>query len=65
LTITIVFTSLLAQVGVIWDLSVKKIDDQTCQFANTVHSSATPELIDFLGKQGTPMEVFQATRKPV
>jgi len=35
-------------------LSVKKIDDKTCQFTNTVHSSATPELIDFLGKQGIP-----------
>jgi hypothetical protein len=29
------------------------------------HSSATPELVDFPGKQGIPMEVFQAVRKPV
>ncbi len=37
------------KIGVIWDLSVKKIDDKTCEFTNTVRSSATPELIDFLG----------------
>jgi Epoxide hydrolase N terminus len=53
------------KVGVIWELSVKKIDDQTCEFTNTVHSSATPELSDFLGKQGIPWEVFQAARKPI
>jgi hypothetical protein len=53
------------KIGVIWDLSVKKLDDQTCEFTNTVHSSATPELLDFLGKQGIPWEVFQAARKPI
>jgi hypothetical protein len=53
------------KIGVIWDLSVKKIDDKTCEFTNTVHSSATPELMDFLGKQGIPWEVFKAARKPI
>jgi hypothetical protein len=53
------------KVGVIWDLSVKKIDDNTCEFTNMVHSSATPELLEFLGTQGIPWEVFQAARKPV
>lgn len=53
------------KIGVIWDLSVKKIDDKACEFTNTVHSSVTPELIDFLGKQGIPLEVFKAARKPI
>jgi hypothetical protein len=53
------------KVGVIWDLSVKKIDDRTCEITNTVHSSATPELMDFLGKLGIPWEVLQGARKPV
>src|SRR5579872_5394888 len=53
------------KVGVIWDLSVKKIDSETCEFTNTVHSSFTPELLDLLAKQGIPWEVFQAARKPV
>jgi hypothetical protein len=53
------------KIGVIWDLSVKKIDDKTCEFTNLVHSSATPELLDFLGRQGIPWEAFLAARKPV
>jgi hypothetical protein len=51
--------------GVIWDLSVKKIDDDTCEFVNEVHSFFTPELLDSLAKQGIPWEVFQAARKPI
>jgi hypothetical protein len=53
------------KVGVIWDLSVKKIDDNSCEFTNTVHSSSTPELLESLAKQGIPWEVFKAARKPV
>jgi hypothetical protein len=53
------------KVGVIWDLSVRKIDGTSCEFTNEVHSSFTPELLDFLGKQGIPREVFQVTRKPI
>ena len=41
------------KIGVIWDLSVKKIDDRTCEFTNAVQISATP---DFLVKQGIPWE---------
>lgn len=48
-----------------WDLSVKKIDDKTCEFTNLVHSSATAELLDFLGKEGILWEVSQAARKPI
>jgi hypothetical protein len=43
-------------IHVICDLRVKKIDDHTCDFTNSVHSSATPELMDFLDKQGIPWE---------
>jgi hypothetical protein len=53
------------KVGVIWDLSVKKIDDHTCEFTNTVRSTSTPELMEFLAKQGIPWEVFRAARKPI
>ena len=31
----------------------------------TVHSSATPELLDLLAKQGIPWDVFKSARKPV
>lgn len=53
------------KVQVNWDLSVKRIDDKTCEFTNMVHSSATPELLDFLGKQGIPWDVFKTSRKPI
>jgi len=53
------------KIGVIWDLSVKKIDDQSCQFTNTVRTSATAELLDFLAKQGIPLEVYKSARKPI
>lgn len=53
------------RVGVIWDLSAKKIDDCSCEFTNTVHSFSTPELMDSLAKQGIPWEVFKAARKPI
>ncbi len=53
------------KIGVIWDLAVRKIDDKTCEFTNTVQSCATPELLDFLGKQGIPLDVFRGARKPI
>jgi hypothetical protein len=40
----------------------QKIDDHTCEFTNTVRSSFTPELLDFLASQGIPWEVIQAVR---
>jgi hypothetical protein len=61
-----VFTSSgRTKVQVIWDLSVKRVDGKTCEFTNTVHSSATPELLDFLAKQGIPFDVFKSGRKPI
>jgi hypothetical protein len=53
------------KIAVMWDLRVRKVDDTTCEFTNTVHSSATPELIDFLGQQGIPFDVFRNARRPV
>jgi hypothetical protein len=53
------------KIGVIWDLRVKKIDESTCEFTNTVHSFATPELLEFLGRQGIPLDVFRAARRPM
>jgi hypothetical protein len=52
-------------IGVVWDLRVTRMDDRTCEFTNTVHSSATPELEAFLGRQGIPWDVFKSGRRPV
>src|SRR4029077_19552212 len=53
------------KVGVIWDLSVTKIDGNACEFTNEVHSSSTPELLASRPKQGIPGGFFQGVRKPV
>ena len=53
------------KIGVTWDLRVRKIDDKTCEFTNTVRSSATPELLDFLARQGIPLDIFRAARRPI
>jgi len=53
------------KIGVIWDLAVRRIDDVTCEFTNTVQTCTTPELLDFLGKQGIPLDVFRSARKPI
>jgi len=50
------------KIGVIWDLAARKIDDKTCEFTNTVQSCTTPELLDFLGSQGIPLDVFRGAR---
>ena len=53
------------KVAVMWDLSVKKIDADTCEFTNQVHSAFTPELLDALARQGIPPDFFRSGRKPV
>jgi hypothetical protein len=53
------------KINVVWELQVKRIDDNTCESTNTVHSSATPELEHFLGKQGIPLDVFRTARRPI
>jgi hypothetical protein len=30
-----------------------------------VYSSATPELLEFLGKQGIPLDAYRAARRPM
>jgi hypothetical protein len=53
------------KINVTWDMSVRKTDDGTCEFTNEVHSHATPELMDFLGRQGIPWEAFKTARQPI
>lgn len=48
-----------------WELSVKKIDDNTCEFTNRVRSKPTEEFTRFIDKQGIPFEQFKAQRQPI
>jgi hypothetical protein len=53
------------KIDVVWDLSVRQIDEGTCEFTNSVHSSAPPGMLDFLGQQGIPLDVFRTSRRPI
>jgi hypothetical protein len=52
-------------IKVLWELSVKAIDDAHCEFTNHVQSQATPEFLDFLARQGIPFDVFRVQRQPM
>ncbi|MBX4867364.1 hypothetical protein HJA87_14345 [Rhizobium bangladeshense] len=52
-------------IHVTWELSVKEIDAQRCEFTNRVRSYATDEMMAFLDRQGIPFEVFRAQRQPM
>lgn len=48
-----------------WELSVKAIDAQRCEFTNRVLSHATDELKALLDHQGIPFDVFRTQRQPM
>jgi hypothetical protein len=48
---------------VIWELSAKKTDDQTCEFTNHIHSSAIEETLAFFDTHGIPFERAREARQ--
>ncbi|QRM34625.1 hypothetical protein JO965_38795 (plasmid) [Microvirga sp. VF16] len=52
-------------IHVLWELSVKAIDDQRCEFTNHVRSRGTAEFIALLDRQGVPFDLFRAQRQPM
>jgi hypothetical protein len=50
---------------VLWELSVKAIDSDSCVFTNRVRSKATEEFKAFLDRQGIPFDVFRSQRQPM
>jgi hypothetical protein len=44
------------KVHVMWELSVRKLDSQTCQYSNHIHASATEEFMAFLKEHNIPFE---------
>jgi hypothetical protein len=48
---------------VVWELSAKKTDDQTCEFTNHIHSSAIDETLAFLDKHGISLERARDARQ--
>lgn len=50
---------------VTWELSVKAIDKDRCEFTNRVQSFATEEMLAGLDRQGIPFEIFRTQRQPM
>jgi hypothetical protein len=51
------------KVQVVWELSVKKIDDHTTEYSNHIHASATDEFLSFIEKNGIGFEQAKAARQ--
>ncbi len=51
------------KVHVVWELSAKKIDDETCEYSNRIHASATDEMLEFIKKHGITLEQAAASRQ--
>lgn len=51
------------KVKVVWELSVAKIDDKTCEYTNHMHASATDEFLAFLEKNNIPLEQAREARQ--
>ena len=52
-------------IHVTWELSVKEIDKDRCEFTNRVQSFGTPEMLGSLDRQGIPFEIFKTQRQPM
>ncbi len=52
-------------IHVTWELSVKALDKDRCEFTNRVQSFATDEMLAGLDRQGIPFEVFRTQRQPM
>jgi putative intracellular protease/amidase len=48
---------------VVWELSVKKIDEQTCEYTNHIHSTAMDETLDFLKKHNIAFQTARDARQ--
>lgn len=51
------------KVQVIWDLSVKPIDANSCEYTNDVVGLTTPEFMTFIAKHGLTLEQAAAARQ--
>ena len=51
------------KVQVTWELSVKRIDENTCEYSNLVHSIATEQSLAFFKEHGISFESAAAARQ--
>src|SRR5271170_4828554 len=48
---------------VVWELSVKKIDDQTCEYTNHIHSTAIEQTLVFFKEHNVPFQKARDARQ--
>ena len=48
---------------VVWELSVKKIDEHTCEYTNHIHSTALDQTLAFLKEHNIPFESAREARQ--
>jgi putative intracellular protease/amidase len=48
---------------VVWELSVKKIDEESCEYTNHIHSTAIDETLDFLKKHNIAFQTARDARQ--
>ena len=51
------------KVQVMWELSVRRLDSQTCQYSNHIHTSTTEDFMDFLKEHHIPFERARDARQ--
>jgi hypothetical protein len=51
------------KVHLLWELSAKKIDDETCEYSNHIHATATDEFLVFIEKNGVTFEQARTARQ--
>ena len=51
------------KVRLLWELSVKKIDDNKCEYSNHIHATATEEFLALIEKNGVALEQARAARQ--
>jgi hypothetical protein len=51
------------KVRVVWELSAKKIDEETSEYSNRIHASATDEMLEFIKQHGISFEQAAAARQ--
>lgn len=48
---------------VVWELSVKRIDDHSCEYTNHIHSTAIDQTLAFFKEHNIPVESARAARQ--
>jgi hypothetical protein len=51
------------KVHVLWELSVKALDDKSCEYSNKIHATATDDFLAFIAQHGITLAEAHAARQ--